>query len=209
MALTALVRAQDAPAVVATAAPEFELLPAPETQAIRKGARARNQAIQPAAPARPPANVPAQAAPAERRQPPRPGAPDAEQQIQFDRNGLVTMHVNELDVRQLLELLSRRSGLNILVSPKVSGTITANFENTSVEQVLKSVIKLANLVEKTEGKIHYLYTKGEIDEDAEFTKREKIMTRVYRLNYVRSDELLAMIRPFFEPPDVGQSYAFR
>ena len=151
----------------------------------------------------PSAGQPCAAGPAERRQPPRPGAPDAEQQIQFDRNGLVTMHVNELDVRQLLELLSRRSGLNILVSPKVSGTITANFENTSVEQVLKSVIKLANLVEKTEGKIHYLYTKGEIDEDAEFTKSEKIMTRVYRLNYVRSDELLAMIRPFLSA-DVGQ-----
>ena len=115
----------------------------------------------------------------------------------------MTMHVNELDVRQLLELLSRRSGMNILVSPKVSGTITANFENTSVEQVLKAVIKLANLVEKTEGTIHYLYTKGEIDDDAEITKREKILTRVYRLNYVRSDELLAMIRPFLSV-DVGQ-----
>ena len=137
------------------------------------------------------------------RQPGRPAAADAEQQIQFDRNGLVTMHVNELDVRQLLELLSRRSGLNILVSPKVQGTITANFENTKVDQVLKSVIKLANLVEKTEANIHYLYSKGEIDEDAEILKREKIMTRVYRLNYVRSDELLNMIRPFLSE-DVGR-----
>ena len=42
-----------------------------------------------------------------------------------------------------------------------------------MEQVLKAVIKLANLVEKTEGTIHYLYTKGEIDEDAEITKRER------------------------------------
>ena len=124
-----------------------------------------------------PANPPAQAAPRTGARPPAAAAPDAEQQIQFDRNGLVTMHVNELDVRQLLELLSRRSGMNILVSPGVSGTITANFENTSVEQVLKSVIKLANLVEKREGAIHYLYSKGEIDEDAEFTKREKIMTQ--------------------------------
>ena len=85
----------------------------------------------------------------------------------------MTMHVNELDVRQLLELLSRRSGLNILVSPKVSGTITANFEGTTVDEVLKAVIKLANLVEKTEGTIHYLYTKGELDEDAEITQARK------------------------------------
>jgi general secretion pathway protein D len=113
------------------------------------------------------------------------------------------MHVNELDVRQLLELLSRRSGLNILVSPKVSGTITANFEGTTVEAVLNAVIKLANLTEKTEGPIHYLYTKGEIDDDAEFAKRERILTRVYKLNYVRSDELLTMIRPFLSE-EVGR-----
>ena len=105
--------------------------------------------------------------------------------------------------RQLLELLSRRSGLNILVSPKVGGTITANFEGTTVDAVLKAVIKLANLVEKTEGPIHYLYTQGELDEDAEFLKREKIITRVYKLNYVRSDELLTMIRPFLSE-EVGR-----
>ena len=57
--------------------------------------------------------------------------------------------------------------------------------------------------EKTEGPIHYLYTKGELDDDAEITKREKILTRVYKLNYVRSDELLTMIRPFLSE-EVGR-----
>ena len=72
------------------------------------------------------------------------------------------MHTNELDVRQLLELLSRRSGLNILVSPKVSGTVTANFEGVTLDRVLAAVLKLAHLVEKKEGSIHYIYTKQEI-----------------------------------------------
>ncbi len=202
LVLTTMVRAQEPPPSLARAASELDLLPAPEPQVAPNPARSGGQA-QPGT-ARPPTpDPPTQPAPADRRQPARPAAPGAEQQLQFDRNGLVTMHVNELDVRQLLELLSRRSGLNILVSPKVSGTITANFENTSVEKVLKAVIKLANLIEKTEGTIHFLYTRGEIDEDAEITKRERILTRVYRLNYVRSDELLTMIRPFLSP-DVGQ-----
>jgi general secretion pathway protein D len=200
--LTAMVRAQTASPELARARFDLELLPAPETQAAPGQARAGGQAQQPASGAQATPNPP-QPGVVDRRQAPRPGTPAVEQQIQFDRNGMVTMHVNELDVRQLLELLSRRSGLNILVSPKVSGNITANFENTSVDQVLKSVIKLAGLVEKREGPIHYLYTKGEIDEDAEITKREKIMTRVYRLNYVRPDELLQMIRPFLSA-DVGQ-----
>ena len=201
LGLTAIVRAQQASPEVSRAG--FELVPAPQAQTAPSQPRTGGQA-QPETSGRPVANPP-QPGPGLGRQPARPAANAAapEQQIQFDRNGLVTMHVNELDVRQLLELLSRRSGLNILVSPKVSGTITANFENTKVDQVLKSVIKLAGLIEKTEGSIHYLYTRGEIDEDAEVTKREKIMTRVYRLNYVRSDELLQMIRPFLSI-DVGQ-----
>ncbi len=201
LGFTASIRAQDSPPALAAVRFDPTLLPAPEAQAVPSPPRPGDQEP-------PTAGVPlrpgqAQPGPGDRRPATRPTTPPADQQIQFDRNGMVTMHVNELDVRQLLELLSRRSGLNILVSPRVSGNITANFENTSVEQVLKSVIKLANLVEKTDGKIHYLYTKGEVDDDAEILKREKIMTRIYRLNYVRPDELLQMIRPFLSI-EVGQ-----
>ncbi len=128
---------------------------------------------------------------------------NAEQQIQFDSSGSVTMHTNELDVRQLLELLSRRSRMNILVSPKVTGTITANFEGVTVEQVLNSIIKLANLVDKHEGSIHYIYSKDELQDDQEMEKKERIRTRVYKLNYVRADEILGIIRPFLSA-DVGR-----
>ena len=64
------------------------------------------------------------------------------------------------------------------------------------------MIKLANLVEKKEGSIHYIYTKGEIQDEAEAVKKEKILTKVYKLNYVRSDEMMIMIRPFLSA-DVG------
>src|SRR5262249_40383601 len=117
----------------------LEPLPAALTQAVRRqpprGAATRAPTTVP----QPPSPAPPQAPRRDRQAAARLAPADAEQQIQFDRNGLVTMHVNELDVRQLLELLSRRSGLNILVSPKVSGTITANFEGTTVNQVLKAV----------------------------------------------------------------------
>jgi general secretion pathway protein D len=137
---------------------------------------------------------------------PRPAAAGAQpQDIQFDPNGLVThFHVNEGDLRQILELLSRRAGINILVSPRVGGTVTVNFENVTVDKVLTAVIKLANLVEKTEGSIHYIYTKGELQDEAEAVKKERILTKVYKLNYVRSDEMMSMIRPFLST-DVGKN----
>src|SRR5262249_19564051 len=117
--------------------------------------------------------------------------------------GLVTLHTNELDVRQLLELLSRRGGLNILVSPKVSGTITANFEKIALEDLLKSILKLADLVEKTEGDIRFIYSREELKDEAEYKKKERIITKVYRLNYVRADELMVMLTPFLSE-DVGR-----
>jgi general secretion pathway protein D len=168
---------------------------------------------QPSSPSAPPA-APVPAPP--RAEPPgsgqasaRPGAAsektsnDAARQIQIDRDGLITMHTNELDVRQLLELISRRSGLSILVSPKVSGNITANFERVTQEQLLASVLKLANLVEKKDGPVRYIYTKEELDAERESKKKERILTKVYKLNYIRADELMTMIRPFLSE-DVGQ-----
>jgi general secretion pathway protein D len=145
---------------------------------------------------------PPMAAPARGNQPANRPGPDLTADIRFDQDGLITMHVNELDVRVLLEFLSRRSGANILVSPRVTGTITANFEGVTLQKVIDAIIKLANLVDKVDGSIHYIYTKEELQDEAEFTKKERILTKVYKLSYVRADEILGVIRPFLSP-DVG------
>ncbi|MGP0063252.1 MAG: hypothetical protein ACLQGP_06560 [Isosphaeraceae bacterium] len=182
------------------ALPKAEALPAPNQPTP---AQAPGQS-QPARGAQQPVRQsPASAAtPRNRPSTPRTPNPDLEQQVQFGADGLITMHTNELDVRQLLELLSRRSRMNILVSPKVTGTITVNFEGVTVERVLTAIIKLADLVEKQEGSFHYIYTKGELQDQAEVVKKERILTKVYKLNYIRSDEALNIIRPFLSA-DVG------
>jgi type II secretory pathway component GspD/PulD (secretin)/nucleoid-associated protein YgaU len=183
----------DAPPVENEPVPVAEPLPgqaaptqrqAEDTQSANsvQSATARNRTTQPAA---------------------RSGQSDRPQEINFDDQGLITMHTDELDVRQLLELISRRSGLNILVSPRVSGNITANFERISVEDLLRSVLKLANLVEKVEGDVHFIYSREDLRNEAEDKKKERILTKVYRLNYVRADELMVMIIPFLSQ-EVGR-----
>jgi type IV pilus secretin PilQ/predicted competence protein len=188
-------------AIPAPPTPEPPLPPA----LPRGGGAGGRQAPAQKAPAKsaPAQKTPARTAPAQKPAAARSAPDSSQQQIEFDRNGLITMHTNELDVRQLLELISRRSGMNILISPRVSGTITANFEGVTLQELFRSILKLANLVEKTEGSIHYVYTREELKDEAEVKMKERIVTKVYRLNYVRSDELLSVIRPFLSP-DVGQ-----
>jgi type II secretory pathway component HofQ len=43
----------------------------------------------------------------------------------------ITLHLDEVDVRRALELLSRQGSMNILVSPGVSGQVTANLQRLS------------------------------------------------------------------------------
>ena len=84
----------------------------------------------------------------------KPGGKD-DPQVDFNLDGgLVTLHTDELDVRRLLELISRRSGMNLAISPKVQGAITANFEKVTTQDLLRSVLKLANLVEKVDGELY-------------------------------------------------------
>src|SRR5262249_47396920 len=40
----------------------------------------------------------------------------------------LTLHLDDVDVRKALELLSREGGMNILVSPLVTGRVTANLK---------------------------------------------------------------------------------
>ena len=86
-------------------------------------------------------------------------------QIEFDQvDGRITLHTGEVDVRRLFEVVSRRTGLSLAISPKVHGTIIADFEKVSIQELLRAVLKLANLVEKVDGGIHFIYSREEVGE---------------------------------------------
>ena len=106
----------------------------------------------------------------------------------------IALHLDEVDVRRALELLSRQGSLNILVSPGVSGNVTANLQDVSLDEALDAILKLCNLVARREKSLIYVYT---LQEALEANGRDpKQSTRVYRPNYVRATDLEKMIAPF-------------
>ena len=105
----------------------------------------------------------------------------------------VAMHVDDLDVRKALEILSRESSLNIVVSPNVSGRVTANLHGLSPDQALDAILHLSHLVAQREQGIVYVYSAAEVSKTDD--QERKLPVRVYHLNYVRSTDLAAMIKP--------------
>lgn len=108
----------------------------------------------------------------------------------------ITLHMDDLDVRKALEMLSRESTTNVLVSPGVTGKITADLKEVTFDQALDAILKLCNLAAKREKGIVYVYTPKELSDISLQEADGPQAIRVYRLNYVRSEDIAMMITPF-------------
>lgn len=111
----------------------------------------------------------------------------------------ITLNMVGVDVRQALEMLSRESTKNVLVSPGVSGSVTINLRDVTFEQALTAILRLCNLQARREADIIYIYTPQELAELNQQQLDGPKLIRVYRLNYTRSTDVARMIRPFLSP----------
>ena len=131
------------------------------------------------------------------RAPAPPGSVPLEPLPSDDDSGLVSIHYDNMDVRQVLEIFSRSQKMNLLVSPAVSGPITVNLDGVSRQQAFDAIVSLGNLVTQKAGGLTYVYTSEEFKTIKD--SRRKLSTRVYRLNYIRANEMATMLSGFLSP----------
>ena len=101
----------------------------------------------------------------------------------------IAFHVDDMDVRKALEVLSRQGNVNILVSPAVTGHVTLDVRDLPLDDILQAILRSCRLASTRDRDIIYVYPPGEEDQELEPA------VRVYRLNYVTAVDLLPMIRP--------------
>jgi type IV pilus secretin PilQ/predicted competence protein len=104
---------------------------------------------------------------------------------------LITLHVDDLDVRKALEILSREAKVNILVSPGVSGRVTVDLHDKTLDEVLRAIGKLCDVLVHREKDIIYVITPAE----QRSAEEDDLPVRVYHLNYVKSKDVVDMIKP--------------
>ena len=105
------------------------------------------------------------------------------------------------DIRQVLEILSREGDLNILASPNVKGTVTASLSGMDVDTAMAAILKSTGFVSRREGKIIYVGTPADFAQMDQ--TQDKVGRRVYRPNYVRAAEFQALITSMLTP-EVGK-----
>jgi len=113
----------------------------------------------------------------------------------LDDLNAITLHLDDVDVRKALELLSREGSLNMVVSPGVIGRVTAHFKGVSLDQVIEAILKMSSLVARRENGLLYIYTAAELVRFED----EKLSVHVYHLNYIKSADVEKMVKPLLSP----------
>ncbi|QDU28780.1 Type IV pilus biogenesis and competence protein PilQ precursor [Anatilimnocola aggregata] len=129
---------------------------------------------------------------------PTPKAPRIGRELGDDQ---LTINVQNTDIREVLELLSQQGGLNILASKSVSGAVTASLSGVDLETALGAILKSTGYIARREGQIIYVGTPA--DFAAMDQTEDRVVTRVYRPNYVKAADLQMLFTSLLTP-EVGK-----
>ena len=109
----------------------------------------------------------------------------------------VSLNVSNTDVRTVFEMLARGYQMNILVSPRVEGTVTANIEGLTAEETLDGILKMCDLKSRNEGGVIFVYPSDGMPASA----RE---VRVFTLDFARAQVLNPAVLGMLSP--IGSAY---
>jgi len=115
-------------------------------------------------------------------------------QVTVTARGTVEMHVANLPVSTVLQLLSLEAQRNIIASPNVKGTVTANLYGATFEEALDAVLIMNDAGYRRAGNFIYVYTNAELAQLTAAASKQQI-TRVFPLNYVSAADAKTYIDP--------------
>ncbi len=103
----------------------------------------------------------------------------------------LSLDFQDADIRDVLELISREGGLNILPSNNVKGKVSASLHDVDLQTALGAILKSTGYVTRRHGNMIYVGTTKDFQDLEQAV--DKIGTRIYQTNYVRASDLQALI----------------
>jgi type IV pilus assembly protein PilQ len=108
-------------------------------------------------------------------------------------DGKLTIHIQNSDLREVLDLLSEQGGLNILAGKEVQGKVSATLTGVDIQSALDAILRSTGYVARRQGPYIFVGTPDEFNSMEQALDR--VATRVYRPNYVTATELKTLIQP--------------
>ena len=98
----------------------------------------------------------------------------------------VTLDVQNMNIDAVLKTIADQSGMNVVLSSNVVGTVTVKLDKVSVIQALDSVLKANNYLYAIDNGIITVYTYQDSEQQDRFIN---LQTKVFSLNYTDVSDL--------------------
>ncbi len=112
-------------------------------------------------------------------------------------DGCVTVDFRDADIRNVLQILSYRSGINIVAGPEVSGLVSIQLTNVPWENALDVILQTHGYGYEKKGNIVIVTTienLKRIREDALIlAEQESLETKTFLLSYANASEVILSI----------------
>lgn len=113
----------------------------------------------------------------------------------------LSLNFQNVDVRAVLQVIADFTGLNIIASDTVSGNITLRLKDVPWDQALDIIMRARGLDKRMSGNVIWIAPRDELaaKEKAELEAKkatedlETLVTRSYKLNYVRADDAMTVL----------------
>jgi len=118
---------------------------------------------------------------------------NGDQTVKINATGMIDLHVKDLDITQVLQLLSIQSQRNIVASRNVAGAISADLYSVDFYEALEAVLSTNGFGFRERGNFIYVYTAEEIRTMEEAERRR--IHKVIRLNYLNAADASTFVSP--------------
>jgi type IV pilus assembly protein PilQ len=103
------------------------------------------------------------------------------------------VQVEAAEVTQVLDLLGEMAGWNVVVAPGVTGEVTLNLRDVTLEEALASVLAPHDLVAERKDSMIFVFPRAQAD--ARAAAMRVVVTKVYRPSYINVADLQALATP--------------
>lgn len=106
----------------------------------------------------------------------------------------LSLHFNQISVKDLLELLAEFKGVNLVISEAVTGAISIHLNNVTWAQALDTILTMQGLGLRKKGSILFIASSAEIEvrknEDADGSEMRSEIFRVHYANATAVSDLI-------------------
>tara|TARA_B110000014_G_scaffold254035_1_gene234144 strand:- start:2 stop:1327 length:1326 start_codon:yes stop_codon:yes gene_type:complete len=125
--------------------------------------------------------------------------PNTQESERYKLMDKMSINLKESDIRNVLTMIGELTGLNIVISPNIEDTITANLEDVTVKAALDAILKPNNYSYFVQGNII-------IVKDLDTQLIGELESVVIRLKYINSNDLQAPLSTVLTARGTVQSF---